>query len=259
MSEIKDSAVYQFYDYVKSIYIYSHVKTHLKDFQRQPIEVATNYILLIFSIIFIFFSVFKVFVIIFYFIFIQAFTGFIKFLISICKTKFRLNFCSSLKNSIYYLGKVFKRIYTFNFYLFQNRIIGFIMIFSYFFFLFSSTFFYLQNIKFIDEVEKPDIYLISFYSHFESVILMQLLCSCFYSCRNQILSTTLAFGLFLSMNGMLFLGFFITDIIENVDGSFELEEPQAVMNIVFDIIFLFVNGISLFKIIIYKKESKYFY
>lgn len=259
MSEIRDSGVYQFYDYVKSIYIYSHVKTHLKDVQRQPIEVVTNHILLVWSFIFIFFSIFKVFVIIFYFIFIQALTGFIKFLISICKTKFRLNFCSSFKNAIYYLGKVFKRVYTFNFYLFQNKIIGFIMIFSYFFFLFSSAVFYLHNITFIDQVEKPDIYLISFYSHFESAILMQLLCSCFYSCRDQIWSTIIALGLFLTLNGMLFLGYFITDVIENVDGSFELEEPQYIMNIVFDTIFLLVNGICLFKIIFYNKESKYFY
>ena len=62
---------------MKSIYIYSHVKTSLKDPERQPIEKATNIFLIILSFIFMISSIFKIFVIIFYFIFIQAFSALI--------------------------------------------------------------------------------------------------------------------------------------------------------------------------------------
>ena len=259
MSEMTDSDIYNFYDYVKSIYIYSHVKTNLIDKDRQDIEKWTNILLLIITIGFIIAFCFKIVVIIFYFIFVQAFSAFIKFIISIFRTKFQLNFCSSFLNAVYYLGKVFKRIYTFNFYLFHNIAIGTIMIFSYFFFLFSSCAFYFQNINLIEDVEKPKIYMLSFYCHFESVILIQILFTSFYSCRDMILSTIISAGLFLCINGILFLGYFITNAIEEVDGSFEFAEPQSFMNVVFNTIFLLMNLNSFINIIIYKKNSKFIF
>ena len=69
MSEMIDNIVYNYYDYLKSVYIYSHIKTYLKDVQRQKIESYTNYVLEVLSFIVIFFFAFKVLVIIFYFIF----------------------------------------------------------------------------------------------------------------------------------------------------------------------------------------------
>ena len=256
MSEMKDEIIYNFYDYVKSIYIYAHVKTHLIDTQRQPIEKYTNILLEILSFMFVFLSIFKIFVIIFYFIFIQALSAFIKFILSIFKTKFKISFCSSFINAMSYLGKVFRRIYTFNFYLFHNKCIGFTMIFSYFFFLIISCLFYHQNRILLGEIEKPIYYLILFYLHFESIILVQLLYSSFYACRDMKISTLISIGLFICMDAILILGYYITEVIENVDGAFEYGEPQCIMNIIFDSILLFINGISLFKIIFYNINCK---
>lgn len=259
MSEMNDSAFYNFYDYVKSIYIYSHIKTNLIDKDRQVIEIVTNILLGIITLGFIIAFCFKILVIIFYFIFVQAFSAFIKFIISIFRTRFQLNFCSSFFNALYYLGKVFKRIYTFNFYLFHNITIGTIMIFSYLFFLISSCTFYFQNITLIEEIEKPQLYMLSFYCHFESVILIQILFTSFYSCRDMVLSATISIGLFLSINGILFLGFFITNIIEEAEGSFEFAEPQSFMNVVFNTIFLLMNLNSLINIMVYKKNGKFIF
>ena len=256
MSEMKDDIIYDFYDYVKSIYIYAHVKTHLIDSQRQYIEEYTNILLAALSFMFIILSIFKIFVIIFYFIFIQALSAFIKFILSIFRTKFKISFCSSFINAMSYLGKVFRRIYTFNFYLFHNKIIGFIMIFSYFFFLIVSCLFYRQNIIYLEQIEKPIYYFIYFYLHFESIILIQLLYFTFYACRDMKYSTIIALILFISMNIMLILGYCITKSIENVEGSFEYGEPQNIMNIFFNSILLFINGISLFTIIFYNLNSK---
>ena len=256
MSEMNDSFIYNFYDYVKSIYIYSHVKTNLKDPGRQKIEQGSNIFLVVLTLAFVIVSAFKVVVIIFYFIFIQAFSAFINFIISIFKTKFKISFCSSLKNALSYIGKVFKRIYTFNFYIFDTFFIGLIMIFSYFFFLISSCGFYLENNNLIKYTEKPAYYMIYFYCHFESVILIQLLCSSFYACRNMKISTYLSLVLFVIMNAMLIIGYYLTKIIEDVDGCFEYDEPQSLMNIIFNSILLFLNSISLVNIIIYDKNSK---
>ena len=259
MSEMNDSFLYNFYDYVKSIYIYSHVKTNLKDRGRQTIEQGSNIFLVILSLSFVILTVFKIIVIIFYFIFIQAFSAFINFIISIFKTKFKINFYSSLKNAISYLAKVFKRIYTFNFYLFDNLFVGLVMIYSYFFFLISSCVFYFQNNDLIEDIEKPRYYMRSFYCHFESLILIQILCSSFYACRNMNIATIVSIGLFLIMNAMLIIGYYITKRIEDINGSYEHDEPQSLMNILFNAILLFLNTTSLFKCIIYNKNSKLYY
>ena len=259
MSEIKDSFIYNFYDYMKAIYIYSHVKTNLKDKQRQKIEDATNIILIIFTSFFAIISAFKILVIIFYFIFIQAFTAFIKFIKTLFKMKFNINFGSTCKNAMYYIGKVCRRIYTFNFYLFDNLTIGIIMTFSYYFFLIISFIFYITNHKYLEDVEKPETYMYLFYLHFESMILIQILSSSFYACRDMKASTLLSIGLFLSINGMIFVGYFITDKIENVDGSFEYDEPQSIMNVIINALLFSINGISLFKVSIHNKNCKFFY
>ena len=45
MSEMKDLFFYNFYDYMKTVYVYSHLKTYLVDKQRQEIEEKTLYVL----------------------------------------------------------------------------------------------------------------------------------------------------------------------------------------------------------------------
>ncbi len=256
MSEMDDSFIYDFYDYMKSIYIYSHVKTALKDTKRQPIEKYTNILLCGLSSLFIVVSLFKIMVIICYFIFFQAFMGFFKFIASIFKTKFKISFCSSFKNAISFLLKVCKRIYTFNFNLFHNFFIGAIMSFSYFFFLITSIVFFIINMDLLPQIEKPTYYLYWFYFHFESFILIQLLTSSFYACRDMKMSTFVGLTLFVILDIILVLGYYATDKIENVDGSFEYDQPQHFIGIFFNIIFLPLNGISLYNVIIHKKNCK---
>lgn len=259
MSEMNDKFYYNFYDYMKTIYIYSHVKTNLVDKDRQFLEQVTIFILTFLSISFLSFSLFKVFVIIFYFIFMQSFAALIKFIISLFKTRFRVNFCSSFKNAIQYLGKVCKKIYTFNFYLFDNIYIGLVMNGTYYLFLISSACFYYKNIVLIQNIEKDVYYMHWFYIHFELAILVQLLFASFYACRNTKISTLLAFGLDASMNAMLFLGYYINFLYENSEGTFENNEPQRIMNIIFNTILILLNGFCLFTIVFYKKNGNIIY
>lgn len=256
MSEIKDELIYNFYDFMKSIYIYSHVKTSLMDKSRQTIEMIAILSLLVLCSIFFIFTVFKIVVILIYFFFFQATTGFINFLKSLFKTKFKINFRSSLSNSCSYLFKILKRIYTFNFYIYDNKLIGFIMIGAFTFFLLSSFVFYIMNLLEIEQVEKPKKYLVFFYLDFEFTILVELLCTSFYSCRNMKNSTLLGLGFFLVMNFFLVIGYNLKNLKEEINGSYEYEQPQKFMNLIFDMVFLILNLNSLNKVAKYNKNCK---
>ena len=256
MSEIIDDDFHNFYDFIKLIYVYSHVKTELQDSSKQNVEKVAAIVLMVLSGLFFLCTIFKVIVILIYFFFMQALTGFIKFLTSLFKTKCNVSLCSNFKNAISFLIKICKRIYTFNFYIYENRLINFIMTSSFIIFLFMSFFFFSYNFIKIDDVEKNIRYLIYFYLDFEFTLLVELLCNCFYSCRNMIKSTSLAIGLFITMDCFLIFGYMYTNLLEDEDGSFENQEPQKIINIVFNIILLSLNSTSLYKIITYDKNSK---
>jgi hypothetical protein len=256
MSETKDLFIYNFYDYMSSIYIYSHVKTFLIDTSRQKSEYGFDIVLLIISFIIFILILFKVVIIIFYFLFFRTFTAFIHFIKTLTKVKFKIEYCSSFKNAISLLKKVFKRIFTFNFYLYDNNIIGFIMIFSYFIYFISASLFYFSNLELIDNPEKSEYYMILFYLHFESILLIQILCSSFYACRNMKIAILSGLGIFISLNCILITGYFIKEKIENVNGIFEHNEPQRIMNIIYSVIFLLLNGKCLISIILYQKDGK---
>lgn len=67
MSEMNDSFFYNFYDYVKTVYVYSHLKTYLVDKQRQQIEENTLIALIASIVIFLILSFLKLIIIFLYF------------------------------------------------------------------------------------------------------------------------------------------------------------------------------------------------
>ena len=61
MSETQDEFIYNYYDYMSSIYVYSHVKTYLIDPNRQRWENYSDIFLLGFSGFFFFGSSSKIY------------------------------------------------------------------------------------------------------------------------------------------------------------------------------------------------------
>ena len=92
MSETKDDFIYNFYDYMKSIFIYSHVRTYLIDPKRQAIEYGFDIALFSIAVVFVLISLFKLLVIIIYFFCVQALPSFIKFIKMSCKNNFKTNY-----------------------------------------------------------------------------------------------------------------------------------------------------------------------
>jgi len=256
MSETKDDFIYNYYDYISPIFIYPHVKTYLIDSKRQEIERWIDYILLIISSVLAALIVFKLFVIVVYFLLIRSLPQVFKFLINLCRFKCKINIASSCKNALFNIQKVGKRISTFNFYLYENKLIGFIMVLSYLLFLVSSALFFGFNVKELNSSEKSVHYMKTFYIHFESMLSTHLLCTSFYASRNMTLDTITAVVLFILLNVVLYMGYLIKEKIENVEGIFENKEPQLIMNSLFNFIFAFINIKSLLNAIFYDKKSK---
>ena len=256
MSETRDKFLYNYYDYISSIYIYSHVKTFLVDPSRQKIERGFDKVLLIISTILFILILFKFAIIFIYFIIIQSIPALIKFLITLCHLKCDNNFRSSCKNATSYMRKVGKRICTFNFYLYENIPIGIIMVVSYIIFLSSSTFFYFLNQDESSIKEKSEGYMILFYLHFESALLIQLLCSSFYANRNMNLSALTAIVLFIILNLILYLGYLIKEKVEYSEGIFQNKEPQLIMNSSLNFFLFLLNVKSFLNVIFYNKNSK---
>lgn len=256
MSETQDLLIYNFYDYMKIVYIYPHVKTYLIDPDRRDYELTFSYILLVISSTFMFVVGLKIVVILVYFLFAQTLTPFVHFLRLLCKSKFKIDCRSSLKNACEYLGKIFKRFFTFNFYLFQNILIDIIMILSYLLFLICNLHFLVLNIEQIDLSEKTMEYMYMFYIHFESFILIQILCSSFYACRNMKIAIISAFAIFALLNGITIIVYLAKERYENVEGLLEYSTPQKIVNIIYNLVLGLLNGTCFFNFVTHKKKSK---
>jgi hypothetical protein len=256
MSETQDKLIYNFYDYMKTIFVYSHVKTYLIDPKRQNYELFFDGFLLGISIVFMASEFFKIFTIYVYFFFVRTICALINFIKVLKQSKCKIDFCQSFKNGIIHFAKDSKRFCTFNFYLFENNWIGFIMIFFYLLFLISSFIFFIMNFIEIKLPEKTEGYLVMFYIHFLSFVLIQLLCTSFYACRNTKIAIISAFVIFLFLFCMTIIGYKITETLEDVVGKFEIDYPQQVMNIIYNSIFLLLNGNCFYNFWTYKKEGK---
>ena len=256
MSETQDKLIYNFYDFLKTIFVYSHVKTYLIDPKRQNYELFFDGFLLGISIVFMASEFFKIFTIYVYFFFVRTICALINFIKVLKQSKCKIDFCQSFKNGIIHFAKDSKRFCTFNFYLFENNWIGFIMIFFYLLFLISSFIFFIMNFIEIKLPEKTEGYLVMFYIHFLSFVLIQLLCTSFYACRNTKIAIISAFVIFLFLFCMTIIGYKITETLEDVVGKFEIDYPQQVMNIIYNSIFLLLNGNCFYNFWTYKKEGK---
>ena len=256
MSEIKDELFYNVYDFLKSIYIYSHMKTSLVDKARQDIEYFTNNSFLIIVIIFVFGFVFKLLVVFIYLFLIGGVSAIFSFFKSLIKSKGKISFLSSIRNGSSFFGQISKRIVFYNFYCYDKWWIMPVMIIPYILFMGITFSFCYYNREEIENTEKTDTYLILFYIQFESMILVHLLCTSFYAHKNMSQAILLGLGIFICNNLMLILGYLIKERIEFVDGIYEYDEPQKIFNILFNIIFLMINVISFINTLVAKVTSK---
>ena len=256
MSETKDEFFYNLYDFSKSVYLFSHMKTNLVDENVQVVErFAVNLLAFISSVIFGC-VVFKSSIIIVYFLGVQAMPALYRYIKLLIKTKFSINFKNSCKNALMFLIKVSRKICTFNFYIFYSKFVSGIMIVSFLICLFSNFMFGEENKDNLENTEKPKSFLVFYFLSFELNLLIELILSTFYSHRNLVSCCLLAFGYYIVINFIMIIVYSIASYMEYLDGAFLYEEPQRILNIiVFSILFV-LKANCLYKIIEFKKRSK---
>ena len=256
MSEIEDGLSYDLYDFTKYIYIFSHTKTNLVDKEVQNME--SNAITFLNAVTYILLSVllFKFIIIIFYLLIYRALLIFPRFIKFLCITKFDIDFSLCFKNCITFFVRTIKRIYTYNFYIFQNRYFSILLIFIFFFDIIISYLFNSNNYDQIENKEKTSSFLIYFFLVFEFNLLIEIILYMFYSIRNITFGIILSLGYFIVLNLIIMIAFMYTTRYEYLYGAFILEEPQRVLNIIIFFILMVLKINCLYKIIIYNKKSK---
>ena len=256
MSDIKDSFFYNYYDYLKDIYVYPHLKTYLLDKQvqnREKFFLILQFISIGITSIFI---IFKIFLIIIYFYIIQFFSILKKLVIACKKTKCDIKLCNNFNNCMKYIYNTSYKIYYYNFYHYNNKFIDIIMCFSFICFIISNPIFLFFVKDEIEDSEKSD-YLITFYYICnEFSILIEILCVTFYSSTKLIQQMVISVFFFIFFNCLNFMIYYFSYLYEESKGTIVNKEHKKIANIIFNSIFFVFYIDALIKIFRYDNKSK---
>ena len=256
MSETKEALKYDLYDFTKSIYIFSHMKTILVDKKVQIFEEYLLKLIRDLTLVIVIFVLFKIIIIFGYFIVFQASIAFKNFIQLSYKSKCDISCKNSCKYFLLFFKRILKKIYNFNFYIIQNEIISLILLLLFLTNIILNYLFMDKNIDQIDKIEKDDTFIDLYFSSFEFYLLMELICYMFYSVRNIFHAVLLAFGYFITLNIIIAFPFLYVRKYEYLYGGFMLNEPQRILNIIIFSILLILKIYCLYRIIYFNKESK---
>ena len=236
-SIIQNEIIGDYYDLIKNVYVFSHMYLYLIDPQRQTIEYKFVLAVLIIISILAVAILFKVVVIFIYFFIIQAITNLISFLCTLCRSKCKVPCCANVKGAFIYFIKLFKKLYTYNFYAFDSRFVGTFLVISYFSYLFFTILFSGLIIHEIQKEDKTNFFYTCHFCAFQLNILMEILCVSFYNMRNMKKQFFLSMGYFFLLNLLVIITLMFQRLLVNVYGIFERDEPRRTLNIVFNLFF----------------------
>ena len=256
MSKIHESFFYNLYDLTKNIYVYYHMDTYLMD---KELQTQQNYYML--SILFINFLInsailLKLFIIVLYFIVVHTILNFIKFIRSFFKTKFRINWNSTIKNTILYFKQLISRIYFYNFYKYDNMFISLILIVFYISFIISNTIFLLYNYDTIEDEIKEENFFIYHFLSIETSLIIEVSCCILYSLRKLKLQCFLIILFSLLFNGIIIISYYYQDLLINEKGYNATKKPIEIDNIIFNIIFLILHLNAFYNVKTQNRTSK---
>ena len=163
MSKIHESFFYNLYDLIKNVYVYYHMDTYLID---KELQTQQNFYMM--GILFVTLLIntailLKLFLIILYFIIIHTILNFIKFINSLFKTKCKINWKSTMKNTLLYFKQLISRIYFYNFYKYDNMFISLTLVIFYITFITSNSLFLIYNYNLIEEEIKEEKFFFSIF------------------------------------------------------------------------------------------------
>jgi hypothetical protein len=251
-----NSTVDKVFSIIEELYIYCHLKNY-NDYSPEEVEEDESIAKTIMIILIIIFSftMIKVALISIYFIFITVLGNIGRFCGRIYRNKCNINILREIKFACFYLGKIFKKLYTYNFYAYENKLLGICLITLYLVFLSFNIMFTFEFIVITEEDihEKPEYVKVLQIIAFELSIFMELLCCTFYTTRaikNQFLLVCCSFlGLNLVVIGAVYYKMNLPDPSD--------ENPRRCANLIFLTNFTILFIISAVKVTRYDLNCNY--
>lgn len=259
MSFAENAFILELYDLLKNVYVYTHMKPYLRDKEREGLKHVIILTIGVSIILLMFLMIFKTFIICLYFLIIQTLSNTVRFILQIPKTKCNIFIGESIKNICRYFGKIFKRMFTYNFYEFDSVCGGIFFVCVFFVYLVSNALFMLYVFNEIDQENKSNKFIITHFIVFESNILLQLICITFYNVRRINKQIGIVLGYFVFVNSAVLLTFYGKRIWINEVGVIEGHIPRRIINLVLNVVFCLMNVTNLVNIIRYDVNSKSIY
>ena len=223
---------YNLYDLIKNVYVYSHMDYYLINKEKQKWECIFITLLGFFLILINLVVLFKILIIVIYFFIFKIIINFSNFIITLIKTKLKINWKSYFINMLLFVKNIFYKLYFYNFYKYDNMLLSIIFLIFYLIFIFSNLTFFKYEIKEIGNKEKSQLFIISHFMSFESYLIIEITCCILYSMRNLVYQFILIVFFNLFINLIIIIKYYIYII--------SLYEPLEELNIIYNIIFCFI-------------------
>ena len=223
---------YNLYDLIKNVYVYSHMDYYLINKEKQKWECIFITLLGFFLILINLVVLFKILIIVIYFFIFKIIINFSNFIITLIKTKLKINWKSYFINMLLFVKNIFYKLYFYNFYKYDNMLLSIIFLIFYLIFIFSNLIFFKYEIKEIGNKEKSHLFIISHFMSFESYLIIEITCCILYSMRNLVYQFILIVFFNLFINLIIIIKYYIYII--------SLYEPLEELNIIYNIIFCFI-------------------
>lgn len=253
-----DSDPYVFldlYDIANNLYVFTHIKPIIKDKDREALEFKFCIAITIVICLIFVFTLIKFLVILIYFFIVQSLLNFARFIVSISRTKCKMNFCLALKSGISFIFSISKKLYNYNYYSYDNVFIGLIFIVFYHGYLISTGIFAYQVSKYA-QYEKELNFKILHFVTFQFNIIIEVLCISFYNIRGLAKQFYVSFGMIIVLNVLIVLAVLFKNVLINEIGVFEKEEPKRIANLLFFFFYGILHLSTLIGLLKYDVNSK---
>jgi hypothetical protein len=243
---------------IEELYVYCHLKNYTTEESTEDKTIA--YIIMVILVTIFSFTMFKLALVSIYFFFITVGCNIGRFFVHLFRNRLKIDILKEFKFACFYLGKIFKKLYTYNFYAYENKLLGICLVTLYLVFLsfnimFTAEYMMIENkIGPEEEIpEKSDYVKVLKIVAFELSIFMELLCCTFYITRAIKNQFTLVCSSFLGLN-LVVIGavYYKMNLPDPSD-----ENPRRCANLIFLTNFTILFIISAVKVTRYDLNCNY--
>ena len=242
-----NSILESIFSVIQELYLYCHLKIYDKNDKDNELA---NINMIIVALIFLC-TMIKIVTIIIYFLVVNSILSIIRFFIDIYKRRCKCVCVSELKFFCNYLVKILKKIYTYNFYSYENKPLGYFLVTVYLIFIGLNIVFAIEyRHNYTEEQDRPDYIKILQILAFEFSIFIELICGTFYLTRKvkkQILIVGPSF-LFLNLVAIFAIVYKAAYLPDND------ENPRRIANLVYVAHFSTLFVLSLIKVYKYDRN-----